>query len=246
MALRRSPSQVRAKTVPNLTDLAIRTLPEGLHLDTRLTSFGIRVGKKRKTWVVIKGKNRTKVALGHYPAISLADARKRALLALAANETEQITTPVFSEALSEFLEKHLAHLRPVSAYQIKRVLTRHFSWAKPLDQISHRDIVEALDAIEASSERAHALKDIRTFFNWCTPAISKPRRASGSRSRRRNPATACSRMMNFARSGNAPRSSVTPTERSFSFSFLPDSAQARLPRFSGSGLARTRYRYPRA
>src|SRR5271157_5475965 len=102
MALRRSPSQVRAKTVPNLTDLAIRTLPEGLHLDTRLTSFGIRVGKKRKTWVVIKGKNRTKVALGHYPAISLADARKRALLALAASGTDQAASPTFPIAFKEF------------------------------------------------------------------------------------------------------------------------------------------------
>jgi len=173
VALRHSSSQVRAKSVPNLTDLAIRTLPEGLHLDTRLTSFGIRVGKKRKTWVVIKGKNRTKVALGHYPAISLADARKRALVALAANETEQITTPTFPEAFSEFQEKHVTHLRTVSAYQINRVLTRHFSWAKPLDQITHRDVVEALDAIEAPSERAHALKDVRTFFNWCIPRYLK-------------------------------------------------------------------------
>ena len=173
MALRHSSYEFRAKSVPNLTDLAIRTLPAGLHLDTRLTSFGIRVGKKRKTWVVIKGRNRTKVALGHYPAISLADARKRALLALAANEAEQITTPMFSEALSEFLEKHLAHLRSVSAYQIKRVLTRHFAWTKTLDQITHCDIVAALDAIEAPSERAHALKDVRTFFNWCIPRYLK-------------------------------------------------------------------------
>ncbi len=159
--------------MPNLTDLAVRSLPEGLHLDTRLTSFGIRVGKNRKTWIIIKGKNRTKVALGHYPAISLAEARKRALLALAANEAEHITTPAFSDALSEFKEKHVAHLRPVSAYQIKRVLTRHFSWTKRLDEITHRDIVEALDAIKAPSERAHALKDIRTFFNWCIPRYLK-------------------------------------------------------------------------
>ncbi|MGA8583656.1 MAG: Arm DNA-binding domain-containing protein [Roseiarcus sp.] len=68
--------------MPGLTDLSVRNLPEGLHLDARLSSFGIRVGKRRKTWIVIKGKNRTKVSLGQYPAMSLADARKRAMVEL--------------------------------------------------------------------------------------------------------------------------------------------------------------------
>jgi len=159
--------------VPNLTDLTIRTLPKGLHLDTRLTSFGIRVGKSRKTWIVIRGKNRTKVSLGHYPAISLADARKRALVALAASGTDQVASPTFPVALKEFQEKHVAHLRPRSAYQLTRNLIRHFPWTKPVDQISHHDVAEALDAIKAPSQRAHALKDIRTFFNWCIPRYLK-------------------------------------------------------------------------
>jgi integrase len=144
-----------------------------LHLDTRLASFGIRVGKNRKTWIVIRGKNRTKVSLGHYPAISLADARKRALAALAAAETDQLASPTFPVALREFEEKHVAHLRPRSAYQLKRNLTRHFDWTKPVDQITHHEIAEVLDAINAPSQRAHALKDIRTFFNWCIPRYLK-------------------------------------------------------------------------
>ena len=74
--------ELRANSVPGLTDLSVRNLPEGLHLDARLPSFGIRVGKKRKTWIVIKGKNRTKISLGHYPAMSLADARRRAMAEL--------------------------------------------------------------------------------------------------------------------------------------------------------------------
>ena len=159
--------------MPSLTDLTIRTLPKGLHLDTRLASFGIRVGKNRKTWIVIRGKNRTKVSLGHYPAISLADARKRALAALAATDTDQIASLTFPVALKEFEEKHTAHLRPRSAYQLKRNLTRHFAWTKSVDQITHHEVAEALDAIKAPSQRAHALKDIRTFFNWCIPRYLK-------------------------------------------------------------------------
>jgi integrase len=173
VARRLSVTHLRAKSVPNLTDLTIRTLPEGLHFDARLTSFGIRVGKSRRTWIVIRGKNRTKVSLGHYPAVSLADARKRALAALAATSTDQIDSPGFPTALKEFEEKHVPHLRPRSAYQLKRNLKRHFDWAKPVDQITHHDVAEALDAIKAPSQRAHALKDIRTFFNWCIPRYLK-------------------------------------------------------------------------
>src|SRR5271170_7039111 len=79
--------EARRIVVPALTDLTIKNLPPGLHFDARLTSFGIRVGKKKKTWVVIKGKNRTKVSLGHYPALSLHDARRKALMALASRDT---------------------------------------------------------------------------------------------------------------------------------------------------------------
>jgi integrase len=39
----------------------------------------------------------------------------------------------------------------------------------PLNEIMHDDVARALDAIAAPSERAHALKDLRTFFNWCIP-----------------------------------------------------------------------------
>jgi hypothetical protein len=77
--------------------------------------------------------------------------------------------PSYPEAVAEFHALHVANLRPRSAYQLSRNLTRHFLWMKPIDQISHRDVLSVLDAIEGPSERAHALKDIRTFFNWCIP-----------------------------------------------------------------------------
>jgi hypothetical protein len=167
--------ELRANSVPGLTDLTVRTLSEGLHLDTRLPSFGIRVGKRRKTWIVIKGKNRTKISLGRYPAMSLADARKQAMVELSrsASPSETPIAPSYPEALAEFHAIHVASLRPRSAYQLSRNLTRHFQWTKPLDQITHQDVLTALDGIEARSQRAHALKDIRTFFNWCIPRYLK-------------------------------------------------------------------------
>jgi len=167
---RRYAPEKRAKSVPKIlfTDITIRNLSEGMHFDTRLTSFGLRVGKNRRTWLVVNGDNRTKVALGHYPSISLQDARKKALAALAA-PAEQNASLTFPEASKAFLDKHGASLRPLSLYQLRRNLTRHFPWSTTLDKISHHDVAAALDAISAPSQRAHALKDIRTFFNWCVP-----------------------------------------------------------------------------
>jgi integrase len=171
----RSVIYLRANSVPGLTDLSVRNLPEGLHLDARLPSFGIRVGKRRKTWIVIKGKNRTKVSLGQYPAMSLADARRRAMaeFSRAPLAHEIAVMPPYPKALAEFHTTHVTGLRPRSAYQLSRNLTRHFQWTKPIDQIIHHDVLTALEAIEARSQRAHALKDIRTFFNWCIPRYLK-------------------------------------------------------------------------
>jgi integrase len=161
--------------VPNLTDLSVRSLPAGLHFDGRLKSFGIRVGKNRRTWIVVKGTNRTKVALGHYPALSLAEARKRALVALGSPHDPRVV-PTFPEALAAFLD--LNRWKPNS----KKVLVsslRHFTWTRPLNKITHEDVAQAIEAIRAPSARAHALQDIRTFFNWCIPRYLSSSPAQG-------------------------------------------------------------------
>lgn len=158
-----------------LTDLAVQKLGEGTYFDTKTPAFGIRIGKNRKTWLVVKGERRTKVRLGHYPAMSLSEARKRAQIALA-TRTEERPTISFPDALTAFLA--LKRWRPGS----KRVLTsslRHFSWKRNVDKISQEDVIEALDAIKSPSAKAHALKDIRTFFNWCVPRYLAASPAAG-------------------------------------------------------------------
>lgn len=155
--------------VLNLTDLALRSLPEGLYFDSKTPSFGIRIGKNRKTWLVLKEPNRTKVRLGHYPALSLAEARKKAFTELG-KEPEQKTI-LFTEARDRFLEVHLPTLRPRSAYQLKRTVTKYFDWKKRLGDITHDDVARAIERIPSKSEASHALKDIKTFFNWCVPRL---------------------------------------------------------------------------
>ena len=159
-----------------LTDLSVRSLKEGLYFDTKTPAFGIRVGKNRKTWLVVKGDNRTKVRLGHYPDLSLHDARRRALVALGTPLATK-TTLTFPEALELFLGQDKWKAR--SKYVLEHSLRWHFKWTRPLHKITYEDIAEVLDAIKGRSARAHALKDIRTFFNWCVPRYLSQSPASG-------------------------------------------------------------------
>ena len=162
-----SASETREKSVTKLrlTEIVVQRLPEGLYFDERTPNFGLRIGKNRKTWIVVKGEKRTQIRIGHYPSLSLSEARNRALVALGSPMQEKVHLS-FSDALESFLG--LPRWRP----QSKKVLTsslRHFNWSRSLDKITHEDVAAALDAIKGSSARAHALKDIRTFFNWCVP-----------------------------------------------------------------------------
>ncbi len=152
------------------TDLSVHSLKEGLYFDERTTSFGIRVGKNRKTWIVIKEPNRTKVRLGHYPDLSLADARKRALVALG-SPLGPPSAPSFVEARQQYLSQ--GKWKPKTRYETTRTLTKHFHWTKPIDRITHRDVLEVIEAIKAPSEATHAFRDLRGFFNWCVPRYLK-------------------------------------------------------------------------
>lgn len=164
--------------VLNFTDVSIRNLStEGYHWDSKTTGLGIRVGKNRKTWVVVKGKNRTKVTLGHYPSLGLAEARRKALLEITAPRADKPSL-TFPEALQLFLGQD--KWRPRSKKVLESSL-RHFTWKGSLDKITHEDVAQALDAIKSPSARAHALKDIRSFFNWTVPRYLPASPAAGLR-----------------------------------------------------------------
>lgn len=69
----------------HLTDITVRSLkppPPGRNItyfDDQTPGFGIRVSYSgRKTWIVMRGKERARTRLGYYPDLSLAAARNRA------------------------------------------------------------------------------------------------------------------------------------------------------------------------
>lgn len=152
----------------------MRSLKEGEYWDTKLPAFGIRVGVRTTTYLLKKGSRRVK--LGTYPATNLAEARKRALKAKA-GPLDHTTTPTFPEALEAFLAQN--KWRPYSKYVLENSLRNHFTWKRPVDKITHEDVALALDTIKAPSTRAHALKDIRSFFNWCIPRYLKASPCAG-------------------------------------------------------------------
>lgn len=63
----------------NLTDLVVQRLKykgtQEKYWDTNLKGFGVRLGKKTKTFVVMTGTQRKLITIGHYPDIDLKSAR---------------------------------------------------------------------------------------------------------------------------------------------------------------------------
>src|SRR5262245_44282982 len=102
---RRFESQIGAKMpVVHLTDIAVsRLTTPDTYFDEATPAFGIRVGKNRKTWIVIRGAERIRTRVGRYPTMSLADARKAAKKLLTEEPTKhsQLT---FGEAYEQYLK----------------------------------------------------------------------------------------------------------------------------------------------
>jgi len=98
--------------------------------------------------------------------MSLQSARKSAVEVLV-SPLERYGGPTFDEARTEYLNQD--RWKPYTKYHVERILIRYFDWHKPLDQITHRDVILALDAIKAPSECLHGYRNLRAFFNWCVP-----------------------------------------------------------------------------
>src|SRR5687767_9287986 len=105
--------QKRAKP-KTFTDLFIQKIPysdtPAYYWDSALPAFGIRVGKTRKTFTVIRGTRRERLSIGVYPAISLMEARKTAKGLLIAKPRSHASR-LISEALDDFIKMHCDKLK---------------------------------------------------------------------------------------------------------------------------------------
>jgi hypothetical protein len=139
--------------------------------DDSLKGFGLRAGKTAKTFIVLMGSGR-RLRIGHYPLVSLADARRHAQ-ELMASRTLGLLRPAasritFADAATQFLEASKAKNRPSTTEDYRLRLTRHWLPAfssRVLAEITRRDVVRAI-MHPSPLENQHALVILKTFFSW--------------------------------------------------------------------------------
>ena len=158
-----------------LTELSVRALKGSdqyvTYWDTTTPGFGIRVGKRSRTWTIMRGRHRERVTIGKYPDLSLAEARTEAKRQLVADSEPKAISKTFKEAREEFLEEHYKDKRPGTKYQVARLLKGYFKnvEAMQLAEVEDTHIKKALDKIAGRpSEQLHAYRAVRTFLRWCT------------------------------------------------------------------------------
>jgi integrase len=162
-----------------LTDLSVRALKPSngqiTYWDTNLPNFGVRVGTKAKTFVVLLGTERQRVTLGRYPAMSLAKARQLSRERSAEQTLEPTPQPItigFADALSRFFATHSRQNHKAStARENARILNRHFLsrfQGRRLADVTTAHLLDVLDDLQDTpSEHEHAFRVVRTFFNFC-------------------------------------------------------------------------------
>jgi integrase len=153
------------------------------YFDTASPSVGLRIAPSgRKTWMIMyrfHGRLR-RLTLGTYPALSLADARSKALTAKhtveqgedpAAAKQRARHAPLFSDIAEEYLAKH-AKVHKKSWRDDTRLLRKEVipQWGKrQAIDIMRRDVIALLDAIVQRGSPVQAnrvLALVRKVFNW--------------------------------------------------------------------------------
>lgn len=154
----------------SFTELTVRALPLGKHFDPSTPAFGMRVGKRRRTWIVQRGADRRIIRVGHYPQMSLSEARSKGKQLLAATQLnlERIT---FEDAYTLFKKNHLPRLKPRSQYDYTRFLDRYYAPTlskRRLDAVtSHMTNAITDELVDTPTEQSHAIAIGKTFFKWC-------------------------------------------------------------------------------
>ncbi len=176
-----------------LTKSAIDALPtpssDVVYWDAASPGFGLKVTPKgRKVFIVLYrtgggGSKLRKYTIGPYGRVTLHQARVAAQKVfaakiegrdLAAEKREarrRVVADRVDDLLETFIAQHVSQSR--SAGEISRLLRREVGtpWAgRSIHEITKRDVVEAISAIEqrgAPSTANKTLKSIKTFLRWC-------------------------------------------------------------------------------
>lgn len=150
----------------NLTDLTIKRLKwngkQTTYWDKGLRGFGCRVGKYKKTLVVMVGKERKLITVGHYPDDKLRDVRLEAKRVMS-----QIHKPtVDSESLKkEYLEEAENRLAEKTYIEYQAYLDSFDFEVSSLTLKEVKTYLAQYDGKPTAQNYAHA--SLRAFLNWC-------------------------------------------------------------------------------
>lgn len=159
----------------HLTDLSVRTLKPcdvpTTFWDTSLPAFGVRVGKRTKTFLVMHGRDRKRIAVGKYPDTPLQKARGRAKDLLRSPIDRPVETVTVFDAYDEYLRHHIQpNYRPRSAYMVDWMLRKYLVQfnTKNIADLTTRELTRLLSSMSGTPSQANHLHGtLRTFFSWC-------------------------------------------------------------------------------
>jgi integrase len=158
----------------HFTDLAIARLKEpGEYHDDATLGFAIRVGKNRKTWFIIRGRQRVRTNVGQYPDVTLADARKEAKMLLTQTVTKYANIKL--SAAYDLYKEVIATKKPRTQRDYKRIIDKYLIsnlGSKKLSELVYEDFA-AITKKLPFSEAGHCMSVSRTFLRWC---VKPPRR----------------------------------------------------------------------
>lgn len=169
---------MKQKLTSRYVDTVTAPGPKRLELyDQSLSGFGLRVSTSgRKTWFYTTRVNKRvrRWTIGTYPAVSLADARKKAQEALRDTQLgiePETQKPTLGDVVPQFVQLY-AKPRNRGWRTQERLLMHHW---KPLfecqiDRIKRSDAVRVLDGIVASASGGSANNAMAVFkklMNWC-------------------------------------------------------------------------------
>lgn len=88
----------------HLTDVAVKRLKPAptAYWDESTPGFGVRIGRHTKTWVIIRGRDRERTTIGHYPDLSLQEARLEAKKLLLFTPEPKTMSVMTADAREEF------------------------------------------------------------------------------------------------------------------------------------------------
>ncbi|MEJ8568808.1 tyrosine-type recombinase/integrase [Elongatibacter sediminis] len=149
-----------------LTDLSVQRLKwdgkQTITWDTTLPGFGVRVGKNKKTFLIMVGKERRKVTIGHYPDDKLKDARNKAKSALLKVHHPKTDTESLKE---EYLEDVKLRLAEKTYTGYKTNLDNFDFEVTSLTLVEARSYLSQYD--DAPQNQNNAFRALRAFLNWC-------------------------------------------------------------------------------